>query len=136
MCRPPVLCRPVDSDSRQACPLPDGSDGVLCPPAPEQTGRPQRHLYARPSALVAPPAASVDLWEAQWQVTQHVDALAELEERLSAVLHRPGEEQADMMDPLSEGAAADEDETLLQQLGRLGLQRLLTIQAIDNQTAL
>ncbi|XP_043208878.1 chorion peroxidase-like [Amphibalanus amphitrite] len=134
VCRAPVLCQPVDSDSQLSCPLPDGSDGVRCPVRAPPTPAAVRPLSGRRSTLLAPPAEAVNLREAQWQATQHLDALAELEERLAAVLHRPGAEQADMMDPLPEGS--DEDSMLMQQLGRLGLERFLTIQAINNQSRL
>ena len=136
VCRAPVLCRPVDSDSQLACHLTDGSGGVLCPAGAPQEAGVARPLSGRHGALLAPPAEAVDVREAQWQATQHLDALAELEERLASVLHRPGAEQADMMDPRPDGAATDEDSTLVQHLGRLGLERFLTIQAIGNQSSM
>ncbi|KAF0292082.1 Chorion peroxidase [Amphibalanus amphitrite] len=124
-CVTPGQCStPLSSGGiRTNCTLPSGQEGVCCEDGDRLN-----------SALLAPPAEAVNLREAQWQATQHLDALAELEERLAAVLHRPGAEQADMMDPLPEGS--DEDSMLMQQLGRLGLERFLTIQAINNQTML
>ena len=98
VCKAPVLCKPVDSDSQQSCPLADGSGGVLCPTGAPPEPAAARPLSGRQSALLAPPVQSVDVREAQWQATQHLDALTGLEERLEAVLHRPGDEQADMME--------------------------------------
>ncbi|XP_043245240.1 uncharacterized protein LOC122393363 [Amphibalanus amphitrite] len=59
--------------------------------------------------------------------------LSDLEERLSAAARRPGPEEADLTELTT---AAGGDPAVQQEVGRIGLQRLHTVQAVGNQTSL
>ena len=131
-CRAPVLCPTTDAAIGLTCSLPDGSEGVLCVPAPAADASPARRLAGRRAALLVPSGRS-DGAAARRHAQLHMEALSELEDRLEAVLHRPGTEEADLTG-LRTAAGGDPAEA--QELGRIGLQRLLATQAIGNETTL
>ena len=99
------------------------------PLAGPQSG-PGRRLAVIRQSLSAPPG-SFSSEAAEQQASLDWSELEELEERLMANSHRPGVPAADLTGPQSrEGAAA------AQEVGRLGLRRLITSQAVGNQTSL
>ena len=131
-CVPPVLCQPASLELLQRCPLEDGSSGAICPPPGplQELGRP----LADPGrwALRAR-LGSFSAVAAQRRAASVSAQLAELERRLAAAARPAGAQEADLTELTT---AAGGDPAIGQEVGRIALQRLYTIQAVANQTRL
>ena len=123
----------------EVCSLADGSTGAICAPpfAPVAPGRPLAGPQSRPvirQVLSAPPG-SFSSEAAEQEASLVWSELEELEERLTADLHRAGVPAADLAGPQTR-AEQDAAETTTQEVGRIALQRLVVIEAVGNQTSL
>ena len=78
---------------------------------------------------MAPPGSSSP-WDAEQQSSLAWNELEELEQRLMSDLHRAGEAAADLAGS-EEGLGSE-----VQELGRIGLQRLVTIEIVNSQVPL
>ena len=137
-CTPLILCPPVRRPGVRLCSLADGSGGVICPEAaaaPSSGG--EERVPPRPAGLIraalAAEEGSFSPEEAQRTASRAAALLAELEDRLSPYVQHPASGAAGL-GGLQTAAAGDR--SVAQEVGRIGLQRLFTIQAISNQTKL
>ena len=105
--------------------------------APERpVSAPERHLSAPgrpllggPREVLSAPADSFSADDVQRHAALASARLLTLEERLSANPPPPGAQKETQL-------TAGDDLSIAQEVGRIGLQRLLLVQAISNQTRL
>ena len=130
-CSAPVLCGPVERTAGRPCLLADDSGGLQCAPSVGAV-QPARRLASQQQVLWAP-AGSFSGEQAVRAASLAAAQLAELESRLTPLLQRPVPDGVDLTDL---DTAATDDSSVTQEVGRIGLQRLFTVQAISNQTEL
>ncbi|XP_043231903.1 uncharacterized protein LOC122386615 isoform X1 [Amphibalanus amphitrite] len=128
-CSAPILCPSAQWTGASPCSLNDGSDGVVCPPG-AGPAEPARRLAGQQQVLSAD-TASFSGERAVQDASAAAARLAELEARLTPLLQRPVPDGVDLtgLDTASAG-----DWSVAQEVGRIGLQRLFTMQAVSNQT--
>ncbi|KAF0287245.1 Chorion peroxidase [Amphibalanus amphitrite] len=128
-CSAPILCPSAQWTGASPCSLNDGSDGVVCPPG-AGPAEPARRLAGQQQVLSAD-TASFSGERAVQDASAAAARLAELEARLTPLLQRP---VPDGVDLTGLDTAAAGDWSVAQEVGRIGLQRLFTVQAVSNQT--
>ncbi|XP_043210080.1 uncharacterized protein LOC122375010 [Amphibalanus amphitrite] len=128
-CSAPILCPSAQWTDASPCSLNDGSDGVVCPPG-AGPAEPARRLAGQQQVLSAD-TASFSGERAVQDASAAAARLAELEAQLTPLLQRP---VPDGVDLTGLDTAAAGDWSVAQEVGRIGLQRLFTVQAVSNQT--